>query len=606
MGNAYWIERATFITDAGIQMISNPLKHTRRQAEMIALLYKYGTSDLVQQSGLAEKFASATQTANNSDCFDATGLRSADSHDWSQAGGKAKPQNGAIATATEKATSPKNLAEDLEAMGPAFIKLGQLLSTRPDFLPEPYLDALSKLQDDAKPIAPQDIFRIIEEELGQQPEHLFASFNIEPLATASLGQVHRATMHDGKKVVVKVQRPGVVEQLTSDIEAMEGLASVSENFAFARKYQLNHLVESLKQSLAMEVDYENEASNAIELTDNLCDFPTIKIPQPIQTHSTRRVLTMEYVDCEKITDMPPRRLDKTTSSRLANELFKSFLYQVLVHGAFHADPHPGNVALTCENQIVLMDHGLVVKVPQTLQSDLIKLLIAISDGDGAQAAKIAQSCGIAGDNFSEVEFKADIERIVAANINQNVNQLDSGAALMEIQQAAGRHDIFLPQEVILLGRTLMHLERVVSALDSEFDPNEAIRTHAMEIMREHSGKKLTLASLYQAFMESTEFAQQLPARANKFADLVTNNEIQIKVDAFDETKFISGLNKVANRISTGLVISAMIVAAALMMRIEGGPTVFGYPLIAFVFLMMAGVAGSILVWRVIVSDRFEQ
>jgi predicted unusual protein kinase regulating ubiquinone biosynthesis (AarF/ABC1/UbiB family) len=564
---------------------------------MIGLLYKYGTSDLIQDSGLSERYSVGNQSTDGSE------RRS--SHDW-QRNGSAGSSTTDVAKANASGSGPESLADDLEAMGPAFIKLGQLLSTRPDFLPEPYLEALTRLQDDAEPVEASEIFRIIEEELGNQPEYLFASFDVEPLATASLGQVHCATMKDGRKVVVKVQRPGVAEQLNNDIEAMEELATVCETMRFGRKYQLKHLVESLKHSLAMEVDYRKEADNALSLTSNLAGFENVIIPQPINSLSTHRVLTMEYVDCEKITDMKARRLDSSTSSRLANELFKSFLYQVLVHGAFHADPHPGNVALTSTNKIVLMDHGLVVKVAPRLQSELIKLLLAISDGSGSKAAMIAESCGIAGENFKSPEFQTDIERIVAANINQSVDQLDTGAALMEIQQAAGRHDLFLPQEVILLGRALMHLERVVSALDPEFDPNEAISKHAMEIMREHSGQRLTLSSLYQTFMESTEFAQKLPGRANQVAELLANNALEVKVNAFDETKFISGLNKVANRISTGLIISAMIVAAALMMRIEGGPTVFGYPLIAFTLLMMAGIAGSILVYRVIVSDRFEE
>ena len=572
-------------------MLRNPLKNIGRHREMVSLLYKYGTTDIVQKSGLAEALSESSGD-------DADGKPS--SHDWPAKGGSSSGEKQSVDP------TPEELARDLESMGPTFIKLGQLLSTRPDFLPVPYLDALARLQDDVDPIEAREIFRVIEQELGKQPEHLFASFDVKPLATASLGQVHRATMHDGRDVVVKIQRPEVTKIIASDIEAMEELAAIAETFEFSRKYQLKHMVESLKHSLTQELSYENEARNANMLRENLCDFKNIIVPKVIDSLSTDKVITTEYVECEKITEMDSTRLDTATSKRLANELFESFLHQVLVHGAFHADPHPGNVALMEDGRIVLMDHGLVVTVPKDLQNDLIKLLLAISEGNGQIAAEIAESVGLIGDNFNSEKFRADIKRIVAENVNRSVEQMDTGAALMKIQQASGNHDLTLPQEVILLGRSLMHLERVVSALDPEFNPNEAVRDNAMEIMQEHSGQAFTLTKLYQTFLESSEFAQQLPSRANKFAELVSTNGLEFKVNSINEDKLMNGLNKVANRITAGLIIAAMIIGASLMMRMETTFTWFGYPVIAFFFFLLAALAGSVLVWKAIVTDNFEK
>jgi len=572
-------------------MIRNPLKNIDRHREMVSLLYKYGTTDIVQKSGLAEQLAESSKDDDGSN---------ASSHDWS-VGGDIEDENRGSTD-----PSPDELARDLENMGPTFIKLGQLLSTRPDFLPEPYLDALARLQDDVDPIELREVFRLVEEELGQQPEHLYGSFDVEPLATASLGQVHRATMKDGRKVVVKVQRPDVASVVLSDIEAMEELAALAESFEFSRKYQLKHIVESLKHSLIQELSYENEARNSKMLCDNLCEFKNIVIPKVIDSHSTDRVITTEYVACEKITKLDQQKLDMATSKRLANELFEAFLHQVLVYGAFHADPHPGNLGLMTDGKIVLMDHGLVVQVPQGLQTDLIKLLLAISEGNGKDAAAIAESVGTIGDTFNSETFRCDIERIVTENVNRSVEQMDAGAALMKIQQASGNHDLTLPQEIILLGRALMHLERVVSALDSEFNPNEAVRDHAMAIMQEHSGQAFTLTKMYQTFLETSEFAQQLPNRANKFADLVANNGLEFKVHSINEDKLMNGLNKVANRITAGLIIASMIVGASLMMRMETSLTLLGYPAIAFFFFLLAAFAGSVLVWKAIVTDNFEK
>lgn len=564
-------------------MIQTPFRHTGRYLSVAKLLYKYGQGDVVENSGLGE----AIRNRETSD--DA-------SHDWDLEGPQAREP---------LKPSPEEFADDLASLGPTFIKLGQLLSTRPDFVSEPYRLALAKLQDDNDPIDLKDIFRTIEQELGAQPEHLYQSFDVQPLATASLGQVHRAEMNDGRQVVVKVLRPNIEQQLNDDIEAMKSLAGVCENLGVAKSFQLVHLVESLEHSLTQEVNYENEARNGLALASNLQEFDDIVVPLPIESHSSRRVLTLEYSPGEKITELPEDRLSRQRRSELVDQLFTSFLHQVLVHGAFHADPHPGNVLLSADDKIVLLDHGLVVNVPPRLQSLLIKLLLAVCEGNGARAAELAETAGVQGDQFMSDEFRMEIERVVADNVNQSVDKIEAGAALMNIHQAAGQHDLKLPLEVILLGRAMMQLDEVVSCLDSKFNPNDKIRQQAAEIMRRHSGQQISLSSVYQALLETTEFAQELPSRANKLAHLLANNELQFKVNAVDENRLIAGLNRVANRISAGLIIAAMIVGAALMMRLKTSWSILGYPAIAFCFMAFAAIAGGILVWRVVISDNFD-
>ena len=565
-------------------MIDSPFKHAARYAQVARILMKYGQSDIVVESGLS----AAIQVD------DAEGTAS---HDWDSNGSESSPDS--------SAPTPEDFAADLQSLGPTFIKLGQLLSTRPDFVAEPYRLALAKLQDDNDPLDLKDVFRCIELELGDQPEVLFKSFDVEPLATASLGQVHRAVMKDGRNVVVKVLRPNIEQQLHDDIEAMEHLAGVCDKLGVGKAYQLSHLVKSLKYSLVQEVDYNNEANSGLRLAENLSEFQHIVIPKPILSHSAQRVLTMEYVPGEKITGLSEIRLSPHKANELVNELFTSFLHQVLIHGSFHADPHPGNVLLGADDKIVLLDHGLVVNVSPRLQGQLIKLLLAICEGKGSRAAELAEISGVKGVDFDSAKFRMDIERVVSANINQSVDKLETGAALMNIQKAAGSHDLELPMEIILLGRALMQLDEVVSCLNPEFNPNDKIRSEVAGIMSRHSGQKVSLSSLFQSILETTEFAQELPSRANKFADLLANNDLQIKVDAVDENRLLAGLNKVANRISAGLIIAAMIIGAALMMRLETAWTILGYPAIAFCFMAFAAIAGGILVWRVVITDNFK-
>lgn len=564
-------------------MSTSTLRQLGRYAQIARLFYKYSGSDVSGESLKAAMGMNEQQDATAS-------------HDWDfDHIHRPRPYD----------PPPAEFADDLEELGPTFIKLGQLLSTRPDFISEPYREALARLQDDNQPIDARDIFRQIESELGEQPEYLFSDFSITPLAVASLGQVHQAKLKDGREVIVKVLRPGIENTIENDLQAMERLASLCHHFHFADHLQLPHLVASLRHSLQQEIDYRREAQNSRMLHENLKGYEDIRVPLPIEDYCSRRVITMEYVEFSKITEIAPARLKGKLGMRLAEQLFRSFLYQVLVHGAFHADPHPGNIGLTKDDQIALLDHGLVVKVSPRLQSELIKLLLAISEGDGAQAARLAEHAGVVGERFDRNEFSQSIERIVATNINKRVDQIDAGSALMAIQQAAGQHDLKLPEELILLGRALMHLDEVVGTLDSTFDPNRTLRQQTMEIMRQHSGKQVTMNSMYQALLETTEFTQKLPQRANQFAELLANNELKIRVDAFDEKSVISGLNKVANRIAAGLIIAAMIVAAALMMQTPASWTLLGYPGLALIFLFLAAAAGTILVWRVVISDNWE-
>ena len=565
--------------------MNSPFKHAARYAQVAKILIKYGRSDIVSASGLSAAIQKSEPDGSAS-------------HDWDNDGQSESSSDGSTPT-------PEDFAADLQNLGPTFIKLGQLLSTRPDFVTEPYRLALAKLQDDNDPLDLKEVFKCIEDELGDQPEKLFRSFDVKPLATASLGQVHCAVMNDGRKVVVKVLRPNIEQQLNDDIEAMEHLAGACDKMGIGKSYQLTHLVESLKFSLTQEVDYYHEANSGLRLAKNLQEFEHIVVPMPLQSHSAQRVLTMEYVPGEKITELSDDRLTPHKATELVDELFTCFLHQVLIHGSFHADPHPGNVLLGSDDKIVLLDHGLVVNVSPRLQGLLIKLILAISEGDGSRAAEIAEISGVQGVDFDSAKFRMDIERVVSENINQNIDKLETGSALMSIQKAAGNHDLELPMEIILLGRALMQLDEVVSCLDPNFNPNDKIRSEVAGVMRRHSGQKITLSSIYQTLLETTEFAQELPSRANKFAGLLADNELKIKVDALDENRLLDGLNKVANRISAGLIIAAMIIGAALMMRLETAWTILGYPAIAFCFMAFAAVAGGILVWRVVISDNFK-
>src|SRR5256885_9582091 len=311
----------------------------------------------------------------------------------------------------EEDTTPGNgsqnaqeLPNDLERLGPTFIKLGQLLSSRADLLPPRYLKPLSRLQDRVKPFPFQDVQTIVEMELKTGLNKAFKGFEPEPMAAASLGQVHRAALHDGRPVVVKVQRPNITKQIEEDFSALEEIADfLNRHTKFGRRYQVQKILNEFEHTLAHELDYRREAANLETLARNLSNFPRIRVPLPIEDYTTRKILTMEYIEGIKVTSLSPlTRLDIDGQS-LAEELFRAYLHQVLVDGVFHADPHPGNIFLTTDQRIALLDLGMVGHNTPSMQEHLLKLLLAVSEGESDQAADIAIRISDTSVSFDETD-----------------------------------------------------------------------------------------------------------------------------------------------------------------------------------------------------------
>src|SRR5438552_358240 len=288
----------------------------------------------------------------------------------------------------------EQLTADLEDLGPTYVKLGQVLSTRADLLPPAFLDALARLQDKVGPFPYEDVEAIVTAELGVRISKAFATFEEKPMAAASLGQVHRATLRDGREVVVKVQRPGIRETILEDLEALDQIAAFAEGHSeTGKQYQLALMVEEFRNSILREMDYRQEARNLATLARNLKDFDRIVVPCPIEDYTTSRMLTTTYVRGQKITSLSPLARTELDGSVLAEQLFRAYLQQILVDGFVHADPHPGNVFLTEDDRIALLDLGMVAHVTPSMQEKLLQLLLAVSEGRADDAATVAVEIG---------------------------------------------------------------------------------------------------------------------------------------------------------------------------------------------------------------------
>lgn len=543
-----------------------------RFGEIARLLWKYGRSDLVEQAGIAPELRETPPAPE-----------------------------GAAAGAAE-------LADDLEAMGPTFIKLGQILSTRADLLPPPYLQALARLQDRVEPVPFEIVERTVEEELGVRIGKAFLTFDAEPLASASLGQVHAAALRDGRLVAVKVQRPGIRDRIREDLEALGSVASLLDKHTeWGRRYHLEGMIREFGGSLARELDYRAEAANLEQLAAQLAEYDRLYVPQPIHDYTTERVLTMELVQGRKVTDISPLARLEMDGERLAEQLFEAYLKQILVDGRFHADPHPGNIFLTDDGRVALIDLGMMGRIPEAMRGDLLRLVVAVGEGRGEEAARVARELGEVDEElYDPSEYRRRVEDLVERYHGARVEDIEVGSIVMEIASIAGASGVRVPSELTMLGKTLLNLDAVGRALAPEFDPDASIRSNAAELLARRMRREFSPGNISNAALEVFDFLQHLPARANRILDRAAKNELAIRVEAIDERTLVEGFQKVANRIAMGLVLAALIVGAALLMQVRTSFTILGYPGLAILCFLGAACGGLALVGSILLGDRNDR
>jgi len=551
--------------------ISLSPRHLKRYGQIAALMVKHGRSDLVRQAGL-----------------------------------DAALEDASVATPAET-TRAEDLAADLERMGPTFTKLGQLLSTRVDLLPEAYTTALARLQEGVAPFAFEHVRAIVEEELGVRMSRAFSAFDPTPLAAASLGQVHRARLPGGREVAVKVQRPGVREQVADDMEALEEIATfLDEHTDAGRRYRFSGILEEMRRALVHELDYRREAANLRNLGANLAEFEQIRIPEPIDDFVTSRVLAMEFVRGRNVTGLGPLRRMEIDGGALADELFRAYLKQVLVDGFFHADPHPGNVFLTMDGQLALIDVGMVGLLAPDMQDGMLRMLLAMAEGRGRDAAEVAIEMGEATEVFEKEAFRRRISRLVLEHFTMDTRNLQIGRVVMELTSAAAEHGLIIPSELTMLGKTLLNLDQVGRTLDPNFEPNVAIQRHAVDLMRRRMLKAASPAHLLTSALETNEFLQRLPSRLNRVLDSVTDREFEIQIRVRNDLLMLDGLQKIANRIASGAILSALIVSASLLMRVETAFQILGYPGFAMLLFGAALVGAVLLLMDIVTHDRWHR
>jgi ubiquinone biosynthesis protein len=509
--------------------------------------------------------------------------------------------------ATHVDDSPKasrkaeSFAADLESMGPTFIKLGQLLSTRFDLLPPAYTTALSRLQDEVEPFDAATARATVADELGADVRHVFATFDDEPLAAASLGQVHRATLRDGREVAVKVQRPGVEAEVRADLATLARIASVAEKGTeLGRSYGVTRLLDEFERSLRLELDYRREARNLLRFRHIVRHHDRLVVPEPMLDLTSGRVLTMEYVEGRKVTDVGPLGLTDVDTRPIVEQLFHAYLRSILAKGFLHADPHPGNLLLTDDGRLAVLDLGMVVSVPPRIQDRVLRMLVAIADDNGEQTARVLAEMGQPLDHYDALAFRDDVTHLVSEAVAEGAD-VQAGRVLVELSRTSVDHGLRPPPEMAMIGKALLNLDRTTHHLDPSFAPAEAIRHNVREILR--SGLTTSPGDLVAGALDVKELTSQFPQRANRILDSLADGEFRLRVDAIDEERLHTVLQRLATRVTLGMVIAATILGASLLMQVPTDHHILGYPAIAMILFAIAILGGAALATWVVVTDR---
>jgi predicted unusual protein kinase regulating ubiquinone biosynthesis (AarF/ABC1/UbiB family) len=536
------------------------------------------------------------------------------------------------------------LRHEFVSLGPAYVKLGQLLSTRPDLLPEAYIEELAQLQDDVEPLPFDDIRLVIEEQLGARLSKLFDSIDEEPLGSASLGQVHAATLRDGRPVVVKVQRPGIRDALADDMDFFREAAQFLEAHTSAgQRLDLVGVVHQMEQALIEELDYRVEARNGQALRHTLAEFPHLIVPRVIEGYSTASVLTTEQVRGMKIGELPALTRLEHDFRPLAEELARAYLKQITIAGHFHADPHPGNIFVVMPGQanprtpaehaardrridrrreatpltrlegdaresaprpaspdepkLALIDFGMTARLSDTLREQVVQLLLDMSENRGSAVAETLMDLANADTRFDRASFEREIAALLARNYDRAIGEVQAGRLLFEMFGIAYAHGLKIPGELTLLAKALFNLDGVTRALDPEFVPASAINSYLMQLATERAKSELAPARLFQLASQTTALMSALPHRLDRISQRLADNEFALRIDTPSMPVLLRTLQKIANRILAGLVLCGLLIASAMLMPYQNALGLTGF--------VVAALFGFYLVVTILFTDRHQ-
>jgi predicted unusual protein kinase regulating ubiquinone biosynthesis (AarF/ABC1/UbiB family) len=462
----------------------------------------------------------------------------------------------------------------LEELGTTFVKLGQLLSSRPDLLPDVYIEELGHLVDDVAPFPFAEAERIIAEEIGL--EH-FARLDETPVACASIAQIHGGLLRTGREVVVKVRRPGIEEEVALDLELLRSLTSFAEGRSHtARLLQLTALADELEAHLTAELNFVEEAYGAELIASIVAEHEQLLVPAVIHPYATERVLVLERVVGDRVTEA--HGLDADRAAVLARELFAAYVQQITVHGVYHADPHRGNILLTEDGRLALLDFGLIGRLDDDTRRALGLLLLALAQNRADDVADLILDLSLTTLESDEAGFEHELRRKLPRYHWRPLAGIRAGEALADLQRIALAHGIALPTAFALVGKTLSQADSVARALDPRLDPIELLEEDGVEVMLRETERRLEPSNLLALAYTQSEPLLRMPRRIGQLASRLETGTLRIGIQptGLDELEHV--VRSAANRLGAALIIAALLVASALMARVDHTVAVVGFAL----------------------------
>jgi predicted unusual protein kinase regulating ubiquinone biosynthesis (AarF/ABC1/UbiB family) len=457
------------------------------------------------------------------------------------------------------------LASALEELGPCFIKLGQLLSTRPDLLPPNYIEALSRLQNTVTPVPGDKITAIIESELGAPISELFESFECDPLAAASMAQVHRAFLPDGTEVAVKVQRPGARQRIEIDIEILHEVAQFASRFTpYGKRYGLLQIVRELERSLIQELDFRQEAESTRLIGKQISDFKLLTTPTVNSEYTTRRVLTLSFVHGRQLAEVSREELDSLDARSIAKELLSAYLKQMVIDGVFHCDPHPGNIFLADDGRLALMDFGMVGRFDADQKDKIILLLLAFSERLGERVADTYLDMIEIPKDVDRRAFTQDVSALVSRYHDMSGGRMAIGTALLDLTKLAQSHSTPVPTSMTLLGKAMLNLDGTIRVLSPELDPVQLIRDYMLKVMEKRILGQISPGRVFAWVIDMKRLFENTPRRTDMIIDKLANDQLTLRLEVDHLDEVVKSLNRVANRLSLSIIVASMILGSKLV------------------------------------------
>lgn len=506
-------------------MIGKRMKHAQRYQEIISAFLRNGFGFLVKDLGLLERLPFQKKVISDKN--------------------------------SRNRTTGERLRLMLQELGPTFVKLGQMASTRRDLLPEDIIFELEKLQDQVSPFSSQQVRQIIEEELGDDLENLYVEFDDKPLATASIGQVHIARLHTNERVAVKVQRPHIRPLVKTDLEILDDLARIMESrIERAKRYQLREIIEEFSKSLSLELDYQTEGRNSEKISRPSSEDETIKVPRVYWSHTTAKVLTMEYINGVKVNNLS--RLEEEGYNRkvIAERIAHSMLHQILIEGFFHGDPHPGNIVILPGDRIVWMDFGMVGRLSANMQNQFALLALSMKSGSTNGIIKAISEMGVIPFDTNMSALQVDIAELRERYYDVPLSQISLGGAVTDLLAVAYKHQIMIPAELTMLAKALLTVEALVEMLDPDFSIMNAAEPFGKQLLKERYNPKKIAANAWEHLTEYTEILADLPKKLREVASTIQKGKMRLEITIPELNIFLNKMDRISNRLSFAIVVLA--------------------------------------------------